>query len=145
VIADYRRMQQRGYYEDLFAIHEALELGREFDGVRVMANLTPIKEKECIVVASAFDDAFVRHVYAVLNCLTDQLNVVSFNLAIWQPPMSDSGEDWSDFPIIARIVERGDPLNRTADFGAMELYAASVVSSDPFKVADALWRTIDAS
>ena len=36
------------------------------------------------------------------------------------------------------MVDRGDPMNRTADFGAMELYASSVVSSDPFRVAAAL-------
>ena len=74
----------------------------------------------------------------MLNTLTDELNVVSFNLVIWHPPLEETEEDWSDFPIIARMVDRGDPLNRTADFGAMELYAASVVSSDPFKVAGAL-------
>ena len=39
------------------------------------------------------------------------------------------------------MVDRGDPMNRTADFGAMELYAASVVSSDPFKVAESLARS----
>jgi hypothetical protein len=37
-----------------------------------------------------------------------------------------------------RIVDRGDPTARTADIGAMELYAASVVSSDPFRLAAAL-------
>jgi hypothetical protein len=35
-------------------------------------------------------------------------------------------------------VDRGDPANRTSDIGAMELYAASVVASDPFRVAEAL-------
>jgi hypothetical protein len=39
---------------------------------------------------------------------------------------------------MARIVDRGDPLNRTADIGAMELYAASVIGTDPFFVADVL-------
>ena len=38
------------------------------------------------------------------------------------------------------MVDRGDPANRTADFGAMELYAASVVSSDPFKVARTIFE-----
>ncbi len=34
-----------------------------------------------------------------------------------------------------RLVDRGDPMNRTSDIGAMELYASSVISSDPFAVA----------
>jgi hypothetical protein len=108
-----------------------------------MANLTPRKEKECIVFGERMDDTFIRVLYQVLNCLTDELNVVSFNLVVWQPPIANTPEDWSDFPVVARLVDRGDPLNRTADFGAMELYAASVVSSDPFKVAAALWRCMD--
>jgi len=39
---------------------------------------------------------------------------------------------------MARIVDRGDPSIRTADIGAMELYASSVVSSDPFRIAESL-------
>ncbi len=127
------------YYNDLYQVHEALGLGRVYDGARVMAHLTPLKEKECLIFGSTLDDAFTSVVYDVLNCLTDHLNVVSFNLVVWRPPLRATDEDWSDFPVIVRIVDRGDPLNRTADFGAMELYAASVVSSDPFKVAGALW------
>ena len=62
------------------------------------------------------------------------------NLVIYLPPLAESDGDWSDFPVVVRMVDRGDPMNRTADFGAMELYAASVVSSDPFKVAESLFR-----
>jgi hypothetical protein len=108
-----------------------------------MAHLTPLKEKECVLFGSRLDENFVKVVYETLNCLTDHLHVVSFNMVISHPPLTDTGEDWSDFPIVAHIVDRGDPLNRTADFGSMELYAASVVSSDPFKVADALWGCLD--
>ena len=52
--------------------------------------------------------------------------------------LASDGEDWRGFPPIARIVDRGDPANKTSDIGAMELYAASVISSDPFRLADAL-------
>ncbi|HBE78528.1 MAG TPA: hypothetical protein DDW65_12250, partial [Firmicutes bacterium] len=62
--------------------------------------------------------------------------VSSFNLVLYVPPLAESSEDWSGFPAVVRIVDRGDPNNKTADIGAMELYAASVVSSDPFRVAE---------
>jgi hypothetical protein len=52
--------------------------------------------------------------------------------------MDATEEDWVGFPVMVRIVDRGDPSSRTADFGTMELYAASVVSSDPFRLANAL-------
>lgn len=143
VVEQYRREHNAAYFDDLFDAHAALGLGREVDGVRVFANLTPIKEKECVVIGRELNEAFVRSVYRVLSCLTEHLNVVSFNLGVWRGPLGDVAEDWSDFPVVARIVDRGDPLNRTADFGAMELYAASVVSSDPYKVAGALWECLD--
>jgi hypothetical protein len=139
IAAEYRREHGANFFDDTFAIHEALGIGVERNGIRVMAHLTPRKEKECMLYGNALDEGFVDVLYEVLHCLTGVLNVVSFNLVAWLPPLVDTGEDWSEFPVVVRMVDRGDPLNRTADFGAMELYAASVVSSDPFKVADALW------
>jgi hypothetical protein len=38
-------------------------------------------------------------------------------------------------PIIARIADRGDPLTTRGDLGAMELFAANVITADPFEVA----------
>jgi hypothetical protein len=140
---DYRNEFGSSYYDDVFAVHEALGLGVTHRGVRVMAHLTPRKEKECVLTGNALDEDFVGVLYEVLHCLTDILNVVSFNLVFWMPPLVDTGEDWSEFPVVVRMVDRGDPLNRTADFGAMELYAASVVSSDPFRVAESLWSCLD--
>ena len=87
-----------------------------------------------------FDASFARTIYRALRCLTDTLGVIRFNLVVYLPPLGPAvaGESWQDFPIVVRMVDRGDPMRRTADFGAMELYAASVVSSDPFKVAETL-------
>jgi hypothetical protein len=59
-------------------------------------------------------------------------------VAFFMPPLGRTEEDWSDFPTVVFIVDRGDPANRTSDMGAMELYAASVVASDPFRVAEVL-------
>lgn len=143
VAEEYRGRFGTSYFDDFYGVHEALGLGRTLNGTRVMANLTPRKEKELVLFGDRLDDTFIRALYEALNCLTDELNVVSFNLVVWLPPLGPTSEDWSDFPVVARLVDRGDPLNRTADFGAMELYAASVVSSDPFKVACALWRCVD--
>jgi hypothetical protein len=39
-------------------------------------------------------------------------------------------------------VDRGNPTSRTCDIGAMELYAANVVSSDPLNVARVLEDTL---
>lgn len=139
----YRAEHGMNYFDDLFLAHQALGLGERLETVRVMANLTPLKEKEVVLLAPAIDDNLGRAIYQTLRCMVESLNVVSFNLVIWQRPLVPSEEDWSDVPVVVRMVDRGDALNRTSDFGAMELYAASVVSSDPFRVADALWSCVE--
>jgi hypothetical protein len=143
----YRRDYGQSYFDDFYAAHRDLGLATELHGVRVMANLVPIKEKELLLLADRFDRDLARTIYQALNCLTDQFGVTSFNLVIYLPPLAleDDQADWRDFPILVRMVDRGDPMSRTADFGTMELYAASVVSSDPFKVARALFASFAAA
>ena len=142
-IESYRRQHERNYVDDLWRVHYALGLGLEWHGCRVMLHLTPVKEKEALIVGRALDRDFARAIHDVLSCYVDQLGVVSFNLVLYLPPLDETPEDWSDFPIMARLVDRGDPSNRTSDFGSMEIYAASVVASDPFRVIDTL-RACDA-
>jgi hypothetical protein len=128
----------RNYFADYYRAHEMLGLGLTQENVRMMAHLVPLKEKEIILFGDAMDDAMQRAMYCALACLTGDLGVTSFNLTIALPPMAQTAENWRDFPVVVRMVDRGDPMNRTADFGAMELYASSVVSSDPFRVASTL-------
>lgn len=136
--AEYRELYDASYFDDVYRLHEQLGIGWETGNIRVMANITPLKEKELVLQADAVTPELGRSIYKALRCMVEDLSVVSFNLAIWEGPLSDDGNEWGDFPVTVRIVDRGDPLNRTSDFGAMELYAASVVSSDPFRVADSL-------
>jgi hypothetical protein len=128
----------RDYFADYYRAHEVLGLGLTQEGVRMMAHLVPLKEKEIVLFGDAMDDSLKRAMYCALACLTGDLGVTSFNLTIALPPLEKTSENWQDFPIVVRMVDRGDPMNRTADFGAMELYASSVVSSDPFRVAATL-------
>jgi len=69
--------------------------------------------------------------------------VVAHDLALYLPPLTADGADWRRFPVIARLVDRGDPANRTCDIGSMELYAASVIASDPFAIAGSLQATAE--
>ncbi len=128
----------RNYFADYYRAHELLGLGLTQEGVRMMAHLVPLKEKEIVLFGDAMDERMQRALYCALACLTGDLGVTSFNLTIALPPLEKTAENWQDFPVVVRMVDRGDPMNRTADFGAMELYASSVVSSDPFRVAATL-------
>ena len=77
-------------------------------------------------------------IYRVLDSLISDLGTRSFNVAILQPPLAESPEDWSGFPLMARIVDRGDPMKRTNDVGSMEMYASPVIPTDPFRLVEAL-------
>lgn len=130
----YRAQHGANFFDDLYAAHAAVGLGLEARGVRLLASLTPIKEKEIWLIGDAVDDRLADGLFRVLDCYIHQLGVHSFNVVLYVPPLAPTPEDWSGFPVIARLVDRGPLQNKTADFGAMELYASSVVASDPFKL-----------
>ena len=134
----YRERHGANYFDDLYEVHKALGVGFEKEGCRVMASLTPIKEREVLVMAPAMDRSFQERLYEVLAAMRDKMGVASFNLVIYMPPIAPDEEDWSGFPVVARIVDRGDLAARTSDFASMEMYATSVVSSDPFRVVKPL-------
>jgi hypothetical protein len=126
------------FFKDLYQVHHSLDLAWEWeDGVKGLAYLTPIKEKEVLLIAPQPGKPLYEAVGRVLEQYR-KICVTSFNLALYLPPLGDTGEDWNGFPAVVRMVDRGDPNNKTADFGAMELYAASVISSDPFRVAEVM-------
>lgn len=137
------------YFDELYKAHELLGLGFKTNNVKLMAYLTPIKEKEVVIIAERIDDLGTV-IPRVLKCFYDRLGVRSFNLALICSPSAifneiddEERERWEGFPIIVRIVDRGDLNNRTTDFGAMELYAASVISSDPYVVERELKAVFD--
>ena len=138
--ASYVAGHGRNYFDDLCLVHESLGLGIPAEeGVRAFASLSPIKEKELIVLGQSPEDENLRRtVGALLQGYVHSLGVRAFNVAFYIPPLGPTSEDWSGFPTAVHLVDRGSPANRTSDIGAMELYAASVVASDPFRVAEAL-------
>jgi hypothetical protein len=142
--AVYQAHHRANYFTDVFLAHQSLGCAFEKDGTRVIANLAPKKENEVLLFAPYVTTSLKDRIYEVLECFRDRIGVSSFNLVIYTPPWSDTPESWEGFPVVVRIVDRGDPSNRTADFGAMELYAASVVSSDPFALARTLRESLGA-
>ena len=141
--AIYQAHERANYFNDLFLAHQSVGCAFEKDGTKVIANLTPKKENEVLLFAPFVTTSLKDRIYEVLECYRDRLGVTSFNLVIYTPPWSETPESWEGFPVMVRIVDRGDPSSRTADFGAMELYAASVVSSDPFALARNLATLIE--
>jgi hypothetical protein len=133
---------RRNYFDALYSAHECVGAGFRRNGVRVMANLAPIKENEVLLMADDMNDSFKDRIYETLVCLRDKVGVRSFNLVLYRPPLAPTDESWEGFPVMARVVDRGDPSMRTNDFGGMELYAASVLASDPLRLAQTLQEAL---
>jgi hypothetical protein len=135
----YAAANGRDYFDDLWLVHEGLGLGLPVDGVRLMAYLAPVKEREVLIIGRpGADERTLAPAIARTVAAFRSAGVVSYNMALYLPPLSPDGEDWVRFPPLARLVDRGDPANKTSDIGAMELYAASVIAADPFRLATQL-------
>jgi galactose-1-phosphate uridylyltransferase len=154
----YRAETGTNYFDDLYAIHQALglALGSE-ESTRTFAYLAPARNREVVILtnegsgerakspatlATTRLEQLAETLSTILRILIDKLGVRAFNLAIALPPIEDTAEDWRDMPIVARIADRGDPLTTRSDMGAMELFAANVITADPFDVAAQL-RSVD--
>jgi hypothetical protein len=138
----YARERNRDYFTDLFDAHASVGLALQHGDARVIANLTPVKEKETLIIAPArtLDDHAGRThlkeaLATVAHSFIDDLGVHSFNIALAIPPLNDSS---STLPYVARVVDRGSIFNPITDIGGMELYGESVVGSDPYRVMDKL-------
>ena len=140
--ASYRSTWQQNYFDDLFALHAALELDvLHATNVRALASLTPQRSREVVVVSSMSRpramqlQSLADGLYHVLRGLMDTQHMRAFNVGVVLPPLGRTLEDWSDMPLFARVMDRGAPLSRHSDIGAVELMATGCVVTDPFDVA----------
>jgi hypothetical protein len=138
----YRERHGRDYFADFYAAHDALGLAGTDGPVRWLAHLTPIKEKELILIApaaqgpqAALSPDLAHALYRALRRWIDGLGVRAFNVAVYLPPLAPDAADWAGFPVVVRMVDRGNPEATTSDIGAMELFAQPVVAFDPWKLA----------
>lgn len=136
--ASYCALHGTRYFDDLARVHRDLGLAIDYGEAIILPSLTPFKEKETHIIASRLSQDLKLALYAVLRAFIDRLGTRSFNAVLYLPPLAPTPEDWDGFPVIVRVLDRGDLQSRTSDVGAMEIFAESVVSTDPFWVAAAL-------
>jgi hypothetical protein len=147
----YSQQHVTSYFDDLYLAHEALGLGFKHEGNMVFAQLAPVKEAESWIVRwPSLEEGFsieqiAGTVYHVVEGMVKGFGVENFNMAIYLPAINREN-GWSAFPLIARFVDRGSSKTLTSDFGAMEaLGVASVISTDPFSVAEVLKQRAESS
>jgi hypothetical protein len=136
----YHRETSGSYFADLAEAHRMLDLAAEIGPVARFASLTPAKEREIVLLAPADTglSGIAAPLAVTLQVMLDSMGVRAFNVAVFGPPLGDADERWAGFPLVARLVDRGDPGSDASDVAAMELFGSSVIASDPFEVARAL-------
>jgi hypothetical protein len=155
-----RYSQETGgdYFADLAAVHTALGLAVGDGKVEWFASLTPVKEREIVLFAPTYQDGILEPaelgtlaepLAETLRVAQEQMGVFAFNASVYGPPLATSSannadDDWRGFPLVARFVDRGNPLAPTSDIAALELYGSSVIASDPFDVVRTLQAAIQA-
>jgi hypothetical protein len=157
--AVYRASTGANYFDHLFAIHKRLGLAIQLGGAtQVFAHLTPARNREIVLLTNgkqadkaarrsseyfswpphqlaSLADSLGPALYKILRRLIDDMGMRAFNLGVALPAIGPAGEDWRDMPVIARVADRGDALTNRSDIGAMELFATSSITADPFEVA----------
>jgi hypothetical protein len=159
----YGAANSAGYFDDLFAVHQALGLAvPAVEGQRAFAHLTPLRNREIVILAdvrtgdeevkrqgdqqtdanslspclpASVSEQLADTLHSILRGLIDGQGMRAFNLAIALPPLRPDALEWRDFPVLARLGDRGAPLSPSADLGATELYATGCITADPFEVA----------
>ena len=139
----YQQNYGSNYFTDMFRVHHSVGCAMDKRGVKILASLTPFRDNEVVLIADELNLSLKERIYEVLACFRDELGVVSFNLGLITPPLAETEENWEGFPVMVRVVDRGNPNSRASDVGGVEIYAASVVSSDPFELARQLKQYFD--
>jgi hypothetical protein len=131
--------QGHSYWADLVSAHEGLGLALRFNRSAVLSYITPIKERELVVVTeSSHSPCFGALIAAAINTLTDGVGTRAFSMAVtlepYGVPVTRRGRRAANvpYPALARIVDRGSPLDQRSDVGAMEFYGANNIGADPF-------------
>lgn len=130
------------YWEELIGVHEQLGLATRSGPTVALSYLAPIKEREMMIITeNSHHPSFGRAIAAALHALTDDVGCRAFSLAISFAPLDEQGNTApSAFPAIARVVDRGSPMDTRSDVGAMEFWGANNVGADPYHIMPFLRR-----
>ncbi|MDB5079105.1 MAG: hypothetical protein JWP00_1029 [Chloroflexi bacterium] len=134
---EYNRQYRRSFFNDLVQAHRVLGLTvTPAERVIAFATLTPLAEREIWLVSDLWSPELGLALYHALGYFKSA-GACAFNVGAYVPPIGPTPgrEDWGDFPVILRLVDRGDPQARSSDIGALNLFAATPVINDPFEVA----------
>ena len=141
----YRTRYGANYFDDLQSAHDDIGLGITVGQLRGCVYLAATRPKDIWIMSMAnatFDDDLADALHDALRALIDHTGTGAFNVLITPPPLpallgEGPGvglEDWSGFPVLLRLCDRGAPGMISSDLGMIDIYAHNVIAADPFVV-----------
>lgn len=152
----YRERHHADYFEDLFAIHEDVGLDVTLGKLRGCFYLAALRSSDLMVFGDGFNDGLADALHAGLRGLIDRAGMTSFIDGVLMPPLflpperkskdgggvgGEGNDDWTGFPHILRITNRGPAQMISSDVGAIDLYAHRVITLDPYAVRAQMLET----
>jgi len=133
------------YWERVQSAHQNVALDLTDGRCVAWVNLAPVKEKDVTVVAPTLQDGALM-IYTLLQTLIGR-GTSNYSLAVILSPEYVTASVDKRFskwpPVLMRWVDRGDSRSKHSDVGAMELFASTVVATDPFVVAGWLRESLN--
>ncbi len=128
-LEEYQKNFRKDYFEDLFKALKFLGLAKKENKLKIFLNLTPVKEKE-INFLGEFKGENVLCFWNYLKKLRS-FGFENFNFLY----LANSEK----IKNIAFLVDRGESYKIVSDFGSLEVFMNSVVSYDPFELAEKIF------
>lgn len=128
---DYYSQTGTNFYADMANVALALGLGISHKSAVAFASIVPRKDDEIVVMAPTAGKDFFQLVYIVIRALVDDLGKFCFSMGIGYPSLEGTE---GKIPAYARIITRGAVTELRADISSLELFAATNVNVDPYKV-----------
>ncbi|PVD24836.1 hypothetical protein C0Q70_15322 [Pomacea canaliculata] len=128
---DYYVHRGTNFYTDMAAVASGLGLAVTYKSAIAFASLVPRKDHEVVIMSSSAGTDFFELIYFVLRAFIDDLGKFCYSMGLAYPAMDDKK---AQIPAYARIITRGAVTEIRADISSLELFTATNVNIDPFKV-----------
>ena len=137
----FRQTGGRNYFSDITHIHDALGLAVHYGTATVFANINPKKDNELVVIGKQPNKDFFSLLYIVMRTFMDDMEMYCLSSITALPKLGMSTQ-YGDIPAYTRIVTRGSASSVRADVSSLELFLASNVNIDPYKVIKHIQKSV---
>ena len=128
---EYKNKYQSDYLDDVFLVYSSLGLAQNLNDLKIYTSLTPFKDDEIIFFNQNKIENNLEELSNLIFSYYRQLKIENFNFFLI--------EYNSNF--LGFIVNRGESTKINSDIGALEIYAFSIVSYNPFDLATKLFKS----